>query len=41
MVAHSPYGSQQQQQPLVGAAQQLAELSRPHHVTVAAPGKNL
>jgi hypothetical protein len=42
MVAHSPYGSQQQQQQqhLAGAAQQLAELSRPHHVTVAAPGKN-
>jgi hypothetical protein len=40
MVAHSPYGSQQQQQHLVGAAQQIAELSRPHHVTVAAPGKN-
>jgi hypothetical protein len=42
MVAHSPYGSQQQQQQqhLMGAAQQLAELSRPQHVTAAAPGKN-
>ncbi|WIA09470.1 hypothetical protein OEZ85_008871 [Tetradesmus obliquus] len=42
-VAHSPYGSQQQQQQqhLGSAAQQIAELSRPHHVTVAAPGKNL
>jgi hypothetical protein len=40
MVSHSPYGSQQQQQHLVGAAQQLAELSRPHHVTVVASGKN-